>query len=205
MATTRDAERAGAARRAGIVSAALALFGASGYRGTSLAAVADAAGITRSGLLHHFPSKEALLAAVLAERDRQAVEAAEVGREYQGPALQRALDIAEAIVARNEQNRELTWLGHLGIFEADAPEFARNWAAERLTELRDNLTGVVENGIAAGEVRAGTNAAAVASVVIAAISGLEEQWLLDESFDMVAAMRTLTAILARDLIVQPDR
>lgn len=48
--------------------------------------------------------------------------------------------------------------------------------------------------------RADIDAAALASVIIAAISGLEEQWLQDESFDMVAAMHALTTVLRRDLI-----
>ncbi|MFQ6331274.1 TetR/AcrR family transcriptional regulator [Nocardia sp. CWNU-33] len=203
MATTRDAEQAGAARRARIVEAALGLFAAHGYRGTSLAAVAEAAGITRSGLLHHFPSKEALLAEALAERDRQAFDAVEVDREYEGPAILRALDIADELVERNQRNRELARLGHLAIFEAnDIPEFARDWARERTRTFRDNLARVVEESVAVGEVRADTDATSVASIIIAVISGLGEQWQHDQSFDMVGAMRTLTDVLRRDLLIE---
>ena len=45
------------------------LFAATGYRGTSLADVAQAAGLSNAGLLHHFPSKEQLLIEVLRRRD----------------------------------------------------------------------------------------------------------------------------------------
>ena len=45
------------------------LFGTSGYRGTSLADVAQAAGLSNAGLLHHFPSKQHLLIEVLRRRD----------------------------------------------------------------------------------------------------------------------------------------
>ena len=41
-----------------------------GYRGATLAAVADRVGLTQQGLMHHFPTKEALLVAVLAARDQ---------------------------------------------------------------------------------------------------------------------------------------
>jgi AcrR family transcriptional regulator len=78
----------------GIVDRAAALFARHGFEQTSVQAVADAVGLSKAGLLHHFPSKEALHEAVLAqaaslgqraldevgdlpvgaERDRRAVE-----------------------------------------------------------------------------------------------------------------------------------
>ena len=47
-------------------------FGTAGpsYLGMVQWAIAADAGLTTAGLLHHFPSKEHLLVAVLAERDR---------------------------------------------------------------------------------------------------------------------------------------
>lgn len=49
-----------------ILAAATALFAERGYSGTSLQAVADAVGMRKPSLLHHFPSKPALRDAVLA-------------------------------------------------------------------------------------------------------------------------------------------
>lgn len=57
-------------RRAEIVRAALEVIAERGYRGTSLAAVAERVGLTQQGLLHYFPTKDALLVAVLEERDQ---------------------------------------------------------------------------------------------------------------------------------------
>ncbi|RBY89852.1 TetR/AcrR family transcriptional regulator [Blastococcus sp. TF02A-26] len=79
----------------GILDRAAALFARRGFAKTSVQDVADAVGLSKAGLLHHFPSKDALYAAVLAhaeeigsrvlrevgalpegeERDRRAVEA----------------------------------------------------------------------------------------------------------------------------------
>lgn len=203
MARTRDAERAGAERRAKIVSAALSLFAAQGYRGTSLGAVAEAAGITQSGLLHHFRSKEALLAAVLAERDRQTFDALEVGRAYEGPAIGRALEVVHDLVERSGRDRELTRLGHLGTFgSGDIPQLALDWARERVRTFRANLAAVVAEGVEAGDVRADADPEAVAALIVATIAGLEEQWLLDEAFDMIGATRAFTEILRRDLIIE---
>ncbi|MFI6317752.1 TetR/AcrR family transcriptional regulator [Nonomuraea sp. NPDC050556] len=203
MARTRDAERAGVARRARIVSAALTMFAERGYRGTSIAAVAEAAGITQPGLLHHFPSKESLLTEVLAERDRQAFVTVEIDRDYDGPPILRALEIVYDMVAIARENRELTRLAHLGIFGSnDIPESALEWARARVRTFRTNLAGVVREGIEAGHVRADAHPEATASLIIGMITGLEEQWLLDESFDMLAAMRAFTDVLTRDLLVQ---
>lgn len=59
---------ASTATRERILDAAMQLFGDHGYRGTSVAAIERAAGLTpgAGGLYHHFPSKDAVLQAALA-------------------------------------------------------------------------------------------------------------------------------------------
>jgi AcrR family transcriptional regulator len=51
----------------GILDRAAALFARRGFEQTSVQAVADAVGYSKAGLLHHYPSKEALHGAVLAQ------------------------------------------------------------------------------------------------------------------------------------------
>ncbi|MFD4669450.1 TetR/AcrR family transcriptional regulator [Lentzea sp. NPDC058450] len=46
-----------------ILDAAAALFARHGFEQTSLKSLADAVGLSKAGLLHHFPSKEALFEA----------------------------------------------------------------------------------------------------------------------------------------------
>ena len=53
----------------GILDRAAALFARHGFEHTSLQAVADAVGLSKAGLLHHFRSKDALHEAVLALAD----------------------------------------------------------------------------------------------------------------------------------------
>ena len=60
-------------KKARILSEALTLFSTRGYVATSLADIARAADISKAGLLHHYVSKDQLLAAVLDERDRRTV------------------------------------------------------------------------------------------------------------------------------------
>ncbi len=54
---------------AGILDRAAGLFARRGYAKTSIQDVADAVGLSKAGLLHHFPSKDALHEAVLALAD----------------------------------------------------------------------------------------------------------------------------------------
>ena len=51
--------------RGQVLAAATRLFAAHGFDGTSLQSIADALGVTKAAVLHHFPSKEALRAAVV--------------------------------------------------------------------------------------------------------------------------------------------
>src|SRR4051794_7435612 len=61
--------------RARLVEAATEAFAQRGMHDTSLNDVAAAAGVTRQGLLHYFPSKTDLALAVLKQRDRADTQA----------------------------------------------------------------------------------------------------------------------------------
>ncbi len=60
-------------RRDVILDAALEVFAQSGYRRGSIREIAERVGMSEPGLLHHFPNKGALLAAVLERRDLQSL------------------------------------------------------------------------------------------------------------------------------------
>ena len=53
----------------GILDRAAGLFARRGFTKTSVQDVADAVGLSKAGLLHHFPTKDALYAAVVAQAD----------------------------------------------------------------------------------------------------------------------------------------
>ncbi|MEV5555256.1 TetR/AcrR family transcriptional regulator [Nonomuraea wenchangensis] len=64
----------GSARRARITEAALEVFASRGYHATAMEEIAAAAGVTRSVLYDHFPSKRVLLITVLQEQNARLVE-----------------------------------------------------------------------------------------------------------------------------------
>jgi AcrR family transcriptional regulator len=73
-----------------ILDRAAALFARRGFAKTSVQEVADAVGLSKAGLLHHFPSKEALHQAVLGQAEalgRRVLD--QVGDLPHGPARDR--------------------------------------------------------------------------------------------------------------------
>ncbi|WP_460864431.1 TetR/AcrR family transcriptional regulator [Rhodococcus aerolatus] len=87
---------------AGILDHAAALFARRGVAKTSVQDVADAVGLSKAGLLHHFPSKDRLHQAVLDHaRDLGRTVAATVAEEPAGPerdrrVLELVVDVALA-------------------------------------------------------------------------------------------------------------
>ena len=93
-------------RREAVLKAALAVFGARGYNNAALAEVAEQAGMTHAGVLHHFGSKEGLLIAVLSYRDGEAIAGVAGRQQVEGPAfLEHLIDTVQQNETRPESCR----------------------------------------------------------------------------------------------------
>lgn len=68
-------ERRGAHSRAALLAAARRLFAEHGFHGASVGDIADAAGLRKPSLFHHFATKEALYRAVMEELFAELAEA----------------------------------------------------------------------------------------------------------------------------------
>jgi AcrR family transcriptional regulator len=183
-ARTRSEER-----RAEIVRATLEVIAERGYRGASLAAVAERVGLTQQGLLHHFPTKEALLVAVLGERDQWD---ALPGTEWR----------AELLVALVEYNAMRP--GIIQTFSALLGESvteghpAREFFTRRYTTVRADMA-VALRAEYGERLPSGLTPERAAPLLVAVMDGLQYQWLLDpESVDMAAAFRDFLTLLGED-------
>lgn len=180
----------------------MALFSQHGYRGASLAAIAEAVGITQPGLLHHFRSKEELLVAVLEERDRLALQ--QLGEHFEKIGLE-VLAGHDSLVEHNARSRELVRLFTVLVGEAAGTDEhpAHDHFAARYRSLRERLASRFELGKASGEIAADVDSELIASLVLAVMDGLQIQWLLDPEFDMTGSFRTFSSLLAEALRASP--
>ncbi len=181
-----------------ILAAAEHVFAEAGYRGSSLAVIAERAGVTQSGLLHHFKTKEELLLAVLDQHETSddALLLRTVSRG--GPSV---LDGLAALVAEYAANRVAVRLFTVLVAESTAVEHpGHEYMRRRYEKLRDRLVGALATGIERGEVRADAPLEALASSLIGLIDGLQLQWIYDRDFDMVAAFDLAAAALGTALL-----
>ena len=176
-------------RRAEIVRAALEVIAGRGYRGTSLAAVAERVGLTQQGLLHYFPTKDALLVAVLEERDQwDAV-----------PDSRWRVDLLASLVEYNAMRPGIiqTFSALLGESVTEGHP-ARDYFTERYVRVRANMAGVLRTEYG-DHLPNGLTPERAAPLLVAVMDGLQYQWLLDpESVDMPGAFRDFLALLGEE-------
>lgn len=175
------------ARREQIVGAALEEFAEHGFHNSSLAAVAERVGLSQQGLLHHFPTKEALLVSVLRRRDE--IDTADFGALED---LDRLPGIVERNTGRPGVVRLYTLLSAEGLSENHP---THDYFAGRFADLRERIAGVLR---AAHGDRLGSGATPeqAAALIIAAMDGLQLQWSYDpEAVDMPDLVGLLTDVL----------
>lgn len=177
---TRGSYAKGQARRQAIVDEALAVFSRTGFHSSSLREIAKRVGLTPAGLMHHFADKEELFAEVLRQRDEKVRAAAG------DPAEHTLIEQAEKVVAYNQTSRGLTSLYVIVSAEAtDSEHPSHDDFAERYRETAARGAELLRAGQEAGEIRADIDPAHAARLISAVMDGIQLQWLLDESVDMV--------------------
>jgi AcrR family transcriptional regulator len=165
----------GVERRRAIVDAAIEHFAREGYRGTGIAAIAEQAGVTTGGLLHHFGSKEGLLVEVLRRRDQEALAAFEaMGTGSVADDFALWVDVA----TWNEDRQPLAALHTMLQAESiDEEHPARAYFTERNRAACERLSAMLRRGVESGELRADVDVAAKAAEIQAFVEGAVLLWL----------------------------
>jgi len=179
-----------------ILEAALEVFAESGYRATTMKAVAERAGISQRGLVHHFASKDDLLAGVLADYDAHV--AATMSRATGGPALDALLDV----ITRDMGQPVVIELYSILSAEASSPHHpAHEHYQRRYTQFRRYLVDQFDVLLEQGLLRSKLGSETLARLFMATLDGLQSQWLYDR--DDVDVAGTLRALLNEILIDSP--
>ena len=154
-----------------IMAAAAGLFGEFGVNGTTMAQIATAVGLQQSSLYYYFSSKEAVLAALLAEANVIPLELVRGIEGGPGPAAVRLYRFVRGDVIAlcglpfdiNEVHRYAS---------RDAIRFASYWSERRA--LHRAITRIVRDGIASGEFR--TVSARLAAITVMANDEAVQNW-----------------------------
>jgi AcrR family transcriptional regulator len=175
-AANKSVSAKGEARRQLIVDAATRLVARNGSRGTSLAEIAAEAGVSQSGLLYHYPSKEALLNAVLDRRDE-----AEDEILWQDPDSGLGiLDIIAYNVTRWASRSHAVGMHTMLVVENLGDDGVLHpRLASRYHLTADRISSVLTAAQGRGEIRGDVDTHLKAIEIIAFINGLETAWLLD--------------------------
>jgi AcrR family transcriptional regulator len=192
----RGPYRKGVLRRQEIVRAAAQVFAERGYHGGSLRVIGERVGVSSASLVQYFGTKEGLLAAVLEEWARESRPAGADG--LRGTTWIRSM--REAMVY-NAAHRGLIELFLTLTAEATNPGHpARTFVQHRYATVVAEHVRHLQEAVADGEVAPMTDAEAEAEarLFVAAMDGIELQWLLDPGVDLLDLFdRLLAATLVR--------
>jgi AcrR family transcriptional regulator len=183
-----------AARQADILRAARDSFADRGYAGASLRDIAERAGITHAGLLHHFRTKEDLLAAVLAQRDTEEWQEGEAEVDGRTESLGRYL---VDVLLRHQKSPELMrlWL-ELAATSSRPDHPAHDYFVERYERSRVHLAHAAHEQSAQGKLREGLSPEQAAVLCQAVLNGLQMQWLLDPRIDLAESLNAFLGLIS---------
>lgn len=194
----QSTRRAGtAARRQEILNAALDCFVENGFDGTSLRQIAVRAHMTHAGLLHHFESKEALVAALLQRRDEQDSELAKQFAHETSEDGGRAPALFALLAHNRTSPGEMRFWSELCAAASRPDHPSRIYYAARYDGLRTLMKAVFQRRAEAGALREGVQPELIAMLLPAVLDGLQSQWLLDQDLPIDRAVDHFLALLLR--------
>ncbi|MER7625232.1 TetR/AcrR family transcriptional regulator [Streptomyces sp. NPDC126503] len=166
----------GEAKRTEILHAALDIFAAEGYRGTSLRKVAARCNLSLPGLMHYFDSKEDLLTQVLRMRDETARQRQD---ERTSPESYRE------IIREGAKTPGLVELFvSMAAAASDPGHPAHAHFSERYPVLRERVADYVRTRMEEGRMTTVVPPERLAVLLLAVADGIQLQWLIDRSTDM---------------------
>lgn len=168
-------------------------FSDRGFRGASLDKIAAAIGVTKQALLYHFPSKNALLLAVLEQYERDNANWLQPIRERPHATLGQMLT---HVVRHNHENPGLIQLFTVLSSESVQPDHpANSYFRERYASVRSHFADRIADDQRNGRINDQLNPNRLATALIALLDGLHTQRLLDPDLDIVSVLADMLALI----------
>jgi TetR/AcrR family transcriptional regulator, transcriptional repressor for nem operon len=173
---SRDAERdrdmgKGELTRQRIIEEAAPIFNQRGFAGCSMQDVLDATGLEKGGVYRHFASKEELAAEAFQYAWTRVAKARREGQD----AIPGAVEKLKYSVRRFAETPGVFPGGcplmNTAIDADDGNPVLRSLVCAAMKEWKARLAGIVEDGIANGEIRGEVQPRRVANMIIATLEG----------------------------------
>lgn len=189
------------ARRQHILKAAAACFSSKGFHGTSTAEICAEADMSPGNLFYYFPTKHAIIAAIVAEEGRQTASYFEE-RSQASDLFSELLGFMDAIL---ELAADATYSGLVLEIAAEAVRDARvaKLVVQNDTELQAALSSLLGSAAARGQVDPVLDPADSARWIAAIIDGIFSRVAVDPGFKPAEQRGMMRELLTRFL--QPKR
>lgn len=168
------------AKRRRIIEAAVECFARRGFHATSTAEICTAAGMSPGNLFHYFDSKNAIIAAIAQEDQRETAEFF-AGLSNAGDAVAAILQVAAAALQQASDPIYARISIEIAAEATRNPEIAALFAANEAL-VKTELVGMLKRGIAAGQIDSGLNPAHAATWLIALTDGATGRAVMDPTF-----------------------
>jgi AcrR family transcriptional regulator len=175
------------------IRAAASVFSEKGYHGASTADIAARLGIKQGSLYYYFDSKEEALEDVCLFGLRQYVENMDAIATGNEPfAAQLLAVVSNHLGSYREKSEALKVHNDERLY---LPRERRRRLKELGSRYREELEGIINNGKAAGAVRAAVDSHFMAQSIIGICNGLGELIVRDADIDVFALARKTTDLL----------
>ncbi|SDZ48011.1 TetR/AcrR family transcriptional regulator [Herbiconiux ginsengi] len=189
----------GVAKQAELVDVALQVVAEHGYNGATIGEVAEAANLSRAGLLHHFHKKEELFAEVLRRRDDLVTDAWVQQRE--SPSVDPAEFIANLIRENAKVPGLVQLFARLSAEATDPANPAHEFFADRYQQNKAASSALLADMQSSGRLAATLDPDKFAVILAALQDGLQIRWLYDPSIDMAELIGDFFEAIA----IQPNQ
>ncbi len=179
--------------RARILSAATAMFAERGVAASGVDDLAAAADVARGTLFNYFPSKSAIVAAILDNQSQQYHALIEAQRQKDIPTAGKLSNVFKS-AAREIQKAP-------GFFKLIMGDAGLSWngpgpAADRVTHLLADMRLLLESGIARGDVRADLPAALLAEMTLGTFLTILRSWQFETDYDLPTRLAGAARLLS---------
>lgn len=179
----RRTKEEAAKTRQDLLNASLSILSRQGFEATRLEDIAEAAGVTRGAIYHHFGSKAELFLALIEEASSQGGQVVEQAIQSGGTFLEITRQVLVRTMELLETNHRFREVMALSLFKAGgSPELAE-LTRQRYEQARtqvDQIAGFFQAGIAQGALRADLDAFVAARAFLAYQNGLSMLWLSNQ-------------------------